>query len=185
MSQFSPLGGAVLGDKGVGVAGHIAGVGVDDLIVVAAGRGEVLGNPGLCVGNALTQNLIDSKSNIVGILNDGGIVVENGPTGTAAAGQAAEDQGGQHEDEQHREHEQNSDGGEELLAVLRGIPGSPRRCAVWPAHRRALCGGGDGLAGFDGPMDGVSSAGRLGQAAFFLVVQFWIPPSCVSVVFLL
>ena len=49
------------------------------------------------------------KSNIVGILNDGGIVVENGPAGTAAAGQAAENEGGQHDDEQHREHEQNSD----------------------------------------------------------------------------
>ena len=77
-------------------------------------------------------------------------------SGAAAAGQATEDPSGQHEDEQHREHEQNSDGGKELLAVLRG--------------------GGDGLAGLDGPMDGLSRAGRLGQAACFLVVQFWIPP---------
>ena len=60
--------------------------------------------------------------------------------------------------------------------MLRGIQGGPRRRAVWPTYRRSLRGGGDGLAGLDGPMDGVSSAGRLGQAAFFLVVQFWIPP---------
>ena len=39
-----------------------------------------------------------------------------------------------------------------------------------------LRGGGDGLAGFDGPVDSMGSAGRLGQTAFFLVVQFWIPP---------
>ena len=94
----------------------------------------------------------------------------------AAAGQAAEDQGGQHEDEQHREHEQNSDGSEELLTVLHGIQGSPCGGPVWPAHCRALRGGGDCLAGLYGPVDGLSSAGRLGQTAFFLVVQFWIPP---------
>ena len=124
----------------------------------------------------VTQNLVDGKGDVIGVLDDSGIIIENRLSGAATAGQAAEDQGGQHEDEQHREHEQNSDGGEEFLAVLRGIPGSPRRCAVWPAHRRALCGGGDGLAGFDGPVDSMGSTGRLGQTAFFLVVQFWIPP---------
>ena len=167
-----PLGGAVLGDKGVGVAAHAGGVGVDNLVVISASGSEVLGNPGLRIGDALAQNLIDGKSDVVGVLDDGGIVIEDGLAGAAAAGQAAEDQGGQHEDEQHREHEQNSGGSEELLSMLRGIQSSPRRRAVWPAHCRALCGSGDGLASLDGPMDGLSSAGRLGQAAFFLVVQF-------------
>ena len=54
--------------------------------------------------------------------------------------------------------------------------GQPCGGSVWPAYRRALCGGGDGLAGLDGSVDGMGGTGRLEQAAFFLVVQFWIPP---------
>ena len=165
-----------MGDKGVGVAGHIAGVGVDDLIVVAAGRGEVLGNLGLCVGNALTQNLIDSKSNIVGILNDGGIVVENGLTRITAADQAAENQRGQHEDKQHREHEQDRSRRKELASVPARSQGQPCGGSIGSAHRRAFGRCCDGLAGLDCSMNGLRSAGRLGQAAFFLVVQTWIPP---------
>ena len=103
----------------------------------------------------------------------------------AAAGQAAENQGGQHEDEQHREHEQDCGSGEKLLAMLCGIQSGPRRRAIGSAYRRALSGGGDGLAGFDSATNGLRSAGRLGQAAFFLVVQFWILLSCELVVFLL
>ena len=99
------FGGAVLGDKGVGVAAHVGGVGVDNLVVISASGSEVLGDPGLRIGDALAQNLIDGKSDVVGVLDDGGIVIEDGLAGAAAAGQAAEDQGGQHEDEQHREHE--------------------------------------------------------------------------------
>ena len=97
-------------------------------------------------------------------------------SGAAAAGQAAENQRGQHEDEQHREHEQDCGSGEKLLAMLRGIRSGPSRRAVGSAHRRAFCGRRDGLAGLDSPVDGLCSAGRLGQTAFFLVVQFWIPP---------
>ena len=100
-----------MGDKGVGVAGHVAGVGVDDLVVVATRRCKVLGDPGLRIGNALAQNLIDRKGDVIGVLDDGGIVIEDGLSGAAAAGQAAEDQGGQHEDEQHWEHEQDCGSG--------------------------------------------------------------------------
>jgi len=84
-------------------------------------------------------------------------------SGAAAAGQAAKNQRGQHEDEQHWEHEQDCGSGEKLLAMLRGIRSGP--------SRRALCGRRDGLAGLDSPVDGLCSAGRLGQTAFFLVVQ--------------
>ena len=34
--------------------------------------------PSLRIGDALTQNLIDSKGDIIGILDDGGVVVEDG-----------------------------------------------------------------------------------------------------------
>lgn len=43
--------------------------------------------------------------------------------------------------------------------------------SVWPSYRGSLGCGGDGLAGLDGSMYGVGSAGRLGQTAFFLVIQ--------------
>ena len=92
-------------------------------------------------------------------------------SGAAAAGQAAKNQRGQHEDEQHWEHEQDCGSGEKLLAMLCSIQGSSRRRAVGSAHRRAFCGRGDGLAGLDSPVNGLRSAGRLGQTAFFLVVQ--------------
>ena len=92
-------------------------------------------------------------------------------SGAAAAGQAAENQRGQHEDKQHGEHEQDSSSGKKLFAMLRGIQGGSRRRAVGSAHRRAFCGRRDGLAGLDSPVDGLRSAGRLGQTAFFLVVQ--------------
>ena len=164
-----------MGDKGVGVAAHVGGVGVDDLIIVAASGGEVLGDPGLRIGDALTQNLVDGKGDVIGVLDDSGIIIENGLSGAAAVGQAAEDQGGQHEDEQHREHEQNSGGNEEFLAVLRGIQGSPCGGPIGTAHRRALCGGGDGLAGLDSSVYGLGSAGRLGQAASFIVIQVKSP----------
>ena len=45
-----------------------------------------------------------------------------------------------------------------------------------PAYRRALYGGGDSLAGLNGSVDGLDSVDRLGQAVFFLVIQFWAPP---------
>ena len=41
--------------------------------------------PSLRIGDALTQNLIDSKGDIIGILDDGGVVVEDGLAGCAAA----------------------------------------------------------------------------------------------------
>lgn len=43
---------------------------------------------------------------------------------------------------------------------------------VWSAYRCAFCGCGDGFAGLDDSVDGLSSAGRLGQAASLLVTQF-------------
>ena len=146
--------------------------GVDDLVIIAAGGGKVLGNPGLRISNALAQNLIDRKGDVIGVLDDGGIVIEDGLSGAAAAGQAAEDQGGQHEDEQHREHEQDCGGGKELLAMLCGIYSSTRRRAVGPTYRCPLCGSGDSLASLDGSMDSLGSAGRLGQTAFFFFFFF-------------
>ena len=92
-------------------------------------------------------------------------------SGAAAAGQAAKNQRGQHEDEQHWEHEQDCGSGEKLLAMLCGIYSSTHRRAVGAVYRRTLCGSGDSLASLDGSMDSLSSAGRLGQTAFFLVVQ--------------
>ena len=53
------LGRTVLGDKRVDVAAHVGGIGVNDLVVVAASGGKVLGNPGLRIGDALAQHLID------------------------------------------------------------------------------------------------------------------------------
>ena len=64
-----------MGDKKVGVAAHVGGVGIDNLVVVAAGGGKVLGDPSLRAGDALTQNLIDSKGNVIGVLDDGSVVV--------------------------------------------------------------------------------------------------------------
>ena len=171
-----PLGGAVLGDKGVGVAAHVGGIGVDDLVVIAAGGGKILGDPGLRVGDALAQNLIDGKGDVIGVLDNSGVVVEDGLSSAAAAGQAAEDQGGQHEDEQHREHEQDCGNGEYLPSVPSRSQGQTCGGPVWATHHRTLSSGGDGFAGLDGTVDGLGGAGRLGQAAFFLVFQIWRPP---------
>ncbi len=174
-----------MGDKGVGVAAHVGGVGVDNLVVISASGSEVLGDPGLRIGDALAQNLIDGKGDVIGVLDDGGVVVEDRLAGAAAAGQATENQGGQHEDEQHWDHEQGKGCGEKFLAMLCGVQCGSRYRAVGPAHHRAFCGSGDGLAGFDSPVDSLSSAGRLGQTAFFILVQFGYPLSCVLVLILL
>ena len=171
VSQVSPLAAQYWAIKELVLLLMSEAQGVDDLVIIAAGGGKVLGNPGLRISNALAQNLIDRKGDVIGVLDDGGIVIEDGLSGAAAAGQAAEDQGGQHEDEQHREHEQDCGSGKKLLAMLCGIYSSTRR-AVGPAYRRTLSGSGDSLASLDGSMDGLGSAGRLGQTAFFLVVQF-------------
>ncbi len=179
------LGSAVLGDKRIDVAGHIAGVRIDDFVVVTARRGKILSDPGLCVSDTLAQNLIDGKGDVIGVLDDGGVVVEDRLAGAAAAGQATENQGGQHEDEQHWDHEQGKGCGEKFLAMLCGVQCGSRYRAVGPAHHRAFCGSGDGLAGFDSPVDSLSSAGRLGQTAFFILVQFGYPLSCVLVLILL
>ena len=56
--------------------------------------------------------------------------------------------------------------------MLCGIYSSTCRRAVGPTYRCTLCGSGDSLASLDGSMDGLGSAGRLGQTVFFLVVQF-------------
>ena len=109
-----------MGDKGVDVAAHVGGVGVNDLVVVATGGSKVLGNPGLRIGDALAQDLIDGKGDVIGVLNDGGVVIEDGLTDAATAGQATEDQGGQHEDEQYRKNKKDSSGGKELFAILCG-----------------------------------------------------------------
>ena len=87
------LGGAVLCDKGVGVACHITGVGTDNLIVVPTRSGKVLSDPGLRIGDPLAQDLIDGKSDVAYILDDSGVVIEDGLAGIAAAGQPAEDEG--------------------------------------------------------------------------------------------
>ena len=55
--------------------------------------------------------------------------------------------------------------------MLCGIYSSTRRRAIRSAYSRALSSSGDGLASLDGSMDGLGSAGRLGQTAFFLVIQ--------------
>ncbi len=55
--------------------------------------------------------------------------------------------------------------------MLCGIYSSTRRRAIRSAYSRALSSSGDGLASLDGSMDSLSSAGRLGQTAFFLVIQ--------------
>ena len=57
-----------------------------------------------------------------------------------------------------------------------GIYSSTRCRTVGPTYRCTLCGSGDGLASFDGSMDDLGSAGRLGQTAFFLVIQDLEPP---------
>ena len=82
--------GAVLGDEGVGAAGHAGRIGVDDLIVVAVCTGKVIGNALLRVGDALAQRLADGERDVADVRRDGGIVVEDRPTGIAAAGQPAE-----------------------------------------------------------------------------------------------
>lgn len=53
------------------------------------------------------------------------------------------------------------------------------RYAIWPPYRRTLCSPGNGLAGFNCAMDGMSGAGRLGQTALFFIVQIWTPPELV------
>ena len=163
----------------VGVAGHVGGIGVYDLVIISACCGEVLGDPGLCIGDTLTQNLIDSKGDVAHVLNNGSIVIEDRLSRTTAAGQAAENKRWQHKDEQYREHEQYGGSRKYLPCVLSRSQGQPCGGSIWPAYRRTFCGSGYGLAGFDGSVDSMGGTGCLGQAAFFLVVQFWIPPCLV------
>ena len=45
---------------------------------------KVLGDPGLRISDALAQNLIDDKGDVIGVLDDNGIVIEDGLSGAAA-----------------------------------------------------------------------------------------------------
>ena len=148
-------------DKGVGVAGHIGRIGVDDLIVVPTRSGKVLSDPGLRIGDPFAQDLIDSKGDVAYVLNDGGVVVENRLVGTAAAGQAAEDQRGQHEDEQHRQEQKGGNSRHDLPNVLSALPQRPGNSPIGAARRSAFCGGSQCFACLNSSLDSLSSAGRL------------------------
>ena len=110
------LGGAVLANEGVGVAGHREGL--DDLIVVPARGGKVLGGTGLRIGNTLGQNFVDGGGDAVHIPGDGVAVVENRLAWCSAAGQPAENQSRQHQHKQYREKKNYRHRRQQLLPVL-------------------------------------------------------------------
>lgn len=92
-----------MSEKRIGVADQIPFIGILDFVIVAAGRRKIRSNPGLCVSDALAQDLIDGKRQVIGIFRNGGIVVQNRDTvGGVSGGQPPEDNGGQHKDEQDR-----------------------------------------------------------------------------------
>lgn len=163
------LGGAILCDKGVGVAGHVGRIGVDDLIVVPTRSGKVLGNPGLRIGDPLAQDLIDGKSDVAYVLDDSGVVIENGLAWSAAAGQTAKDEGRQHKDEQHRQEQKDGNSRHDLPDVFPALPECPGDSPIGAAHRSAFCGGSQRLACFDRSTDCARRAcGFLQAGAMFL-----------------
>ena len=107
-----------------------------------------MGDSGFRIGDAFAQDLIDRKGDVAHILDDSGVVVEDGLT-RSAAGQAAEDERGQHKNEQHRQEQQDGDDRHDLPNVLSALPERPGNSPIGAAHRTALCGGGQGLACFD------------------------------------
>ena len=153
------LGGTVLADKSVGIAHQIVGIGIDDLIVVTAGLGKVVRNPLFHIINALSKNLIDGKGDLVGIFNDGSIVVHNG-LGIrirGAAEQAAENNGGEHEDEQHRQQQDHDDHNGNCSDVFPGPPDRPGYCAIGAADSGALRRPRHSFSGLDHPADHMCS----------------------------
>ena len=70
-------GSAILRDDEVGVIDGAGRIGIFDLHLVSAGRSKVRFNAGHHIVQCLTQDRVDGKSDVVGVLHDCSFAVED------------------------------------------------------------------------------------------------------------
>ena len=136
-------------DEQIDVVDALVLIRVDDLILVGDGRGKIVRDPLLGVGNAAAEQVADCKCDLVHVFGDCRLIVQNGGV-AGGLRRAAEDQRWKHHEEQQRDRKDGEQRKKNLLPVLGCHDCDTGSRAVGTAEGGPICSCGRDLACFCG-----------------------------------